>query len=409
MPLNLIFITAGTYTIEDNGVPGDNTSVIKDESGTVIFTFIHPVDSLGFTVSAPGVNLVVNITDSLGAADFTIGSLTDPAVTPDSIVVQNVNTTGTVTLVSNGSITEGGNDAAADIVAGELILSAQTGVGTSVNAIDTQVAALEAETVTGGIAIGNFGSVQIGGISADVDGLDVVTSGSIRLTNVGTILLGDDTGPETVHGGSTSGNVALTAIGFDADIIATTDQDAINAPGGAITLQAGRDIAFGIIGADFDNDVRARGSVTVEAGRDFLIDGFSDLASDDFGGATGGSATITAGRNIHVRNVAGTDGSITASGSSGADVILTTGAGGALILDAPTSGAVTSFNGNVVVNADRVLIAAASGITASGEIFIRPVTAGRDIVLGSAGDADFALELSDADGDRLFASTVTIG
>ena len=48
MPLNLIFTNPGTYTIEDNGIPGDNTSVIKDGSGTVIFTFAHPADSLGF-------------------------------------------------------------------------------------------------------------------------------------------------------------------------------------------------------------------------------------------------------------------------------------------------------------------------------------------------------------------------
>ncbi|HKX89086.1 MAG TPA: hypothetical protein VJM13_07745, partial [Sphingopyxis sp.] len=244
-PLNLIFITPGNYTIEDDGVPGNNTSVIKDGSGTVIFTFIHPADSLGFTVSTPGVNLTLNFTDSLGAASLTVGSLTDPADTPDSITVRSINTSGAVTLVSNGAIVEGGTDAAADIVAGSLVLSAVTGVGTAGNAVETQTGALEAEAVTGGINLSNFGSVQIGGVSADVDGLDVATSGNLLFTNVGTILIGDETGPETVHGGTTSGNVSLVANGFDADIIATTDQDAINAPGGNIILQSGRDIAFG--------------------------------------------------------------------------------------------------------------------------------------------------------------------
>ncbi len=180
--------------------------------------------------------------------------------------------------------------------------------------------------------------------------------------------------------------------------------------GGNITLQAGRDVGFGIIGTDFDNDVRARGSVTINAGRDFLIDGFSDLASDDFGAGTGGGVAITAGRNIHVRNIAGTDGSIAAGGSSGADVVLTTGTGGALVLDAPSTGAISSFSGDVTINADRVLIAAASGITASGgEVTIRAVTDGRDINLGSASDAAFAVELSDAELDRIFSSNLTIG
>jgi Ca2+-binding RTX toxin-like protein len=410
MPLSLIFITPGNYTLEDNGIPGDNTSVIKDGTGTVIFTFAHPADSLAFTVSTPGVNITVNLTDSLGAANLTIGSLTDPAVTPDSIKVQSVRTTGTVTLVSNGSITEAGSDAAADIVAGQLVLSAQTGVGTGANALETQVSALEAETMSGGITLSNFGSVQIGGVSDEVDGLHVETSGNLTLTNAGTILLGDENGADTVHGGETSGSVFLTANGFDADIIATSNQDAINAAGGNITLSAGRDIGFGIIGTDFDNDVRARNNITVNAGRDFLIDGFSDLASDDFGANTGGDVTITTGRNIHVRNIAGTDGSVAAGGSNGGNVVLTTSTGGALVLDAPTSGAISSSTGNVTVNADRVLISSSSGITAgSGVVTIQSATAGRDINLGSAGDASVAVELSDAELNRIFTSNLTIG
>src|SRR5690349_19631769 len=125
MPLDLIFVTPGNYTIEDNGIPGDGISVIKDGTGAVIFTFAHPADSLSFVVSTPGVNLTINLTDTLGAANFRIGVLDDPAQSPDSITMLSVNTTGTVTLVSNGTIVEGGSDAQADIVAGSLIMSAQ--------------------------------------------------------------------------------------------------------------------------------------------------------------------------------------------------------------------------------------------------------------------------------------------
>ena len=410
MPLNLIFITPGNYTIDDNGTPGDNISVIRDGTGAVIFTFAHPADSLGFTASTPGVNLTVNFTDTLGAANFTIGDLTSSAATPDSVTIGNVRTTGIVTLVSNGAIAELGGDAGSDIVAGQLILSAGTGVGSGANAIETQTPFIEAETVTGGINIRNFGSVQIGGSSDNVSGLHVQTSGDINLWTAGSIFLSDATGPETIHGGSSSGNVTLTAAGLASDIIANVNRDSIAAPGGNVVLSAGRDIAFGTIGADFDNDVRARGSITIDAGRDFLVDGFSDIASDGFGANTGGNLVVNAGRNIHVRNIAGTDASMGAEGSAGADVILTTGLDGALILDAPFSAAVFSSSGDVIANADRALIAATSGITAnSGQVFLRPATAGREIVLGSAGDAAFALELSDAELDRLFTPTLNIG
>lgn len=417
MPLNLIFIQPGDYTIEDDGVPGNNTSVIKDGNGVVIFTFAHPADELGFTAETPGVNITVNLTDSLGAANFTIGSLTDPAHCPDGIVIQSVRTTGSVTLVSNGAIIEGGDDAAPDIFAGSLIMSAGTGVGTGSAAIETQTGFIEAETGTGGINIGNFGDLHIGSLTDEVNGLSVATSGDIRLTNLGYIRLSesdlDTLNPpaplETIKGGSTSGDVFITANGYDSDIIATTNLDAINASGGSIFLTAGRDVAFGTAGPDFDNDVRARGSVTVNAGRDFLIDGFADLSSDGFGQNTGGNVVINAGRNISVLAVTGIDGSIAAEGSGGGDVTLTTGVGGAVTLNAPSPFALRSISGDVTVNADRVLINAASGITSNGLVTLRPVTAGREILLGSALDSSYAMELSDAELDRITATTLVIG
>ncbi|MDR5653661.1 calcium-binding protein [Ruixingdingia sedimenti] len=413
MPLNLIFTLADSYTLADDGIPGNNMSVIRDGTGTVIFTLAHPADDLGFTASAPGVNLTLNLTDTLGNANLTVGNLTSAANSPETITIGNVRTNATVTLAANSSIRELGSDPGADIVAGTLVFGAGTGIGTAGNAMETQTSMMEARTVTGGINIRNFGAVQIGGASNDVAGLQVVTSGNITLTNVGSILLGDETGFESVRGGSTSGNVTLIAEGFDSDILGVVNSDAIAAPGGNITLEAGRDVAFGIIGANFDNDVRARGRIVITAGRDFLIDGFADLASDDFGAGTGGNVSITAGRNIHVRSITGADGSIFANGTAGADVILTTGANGALIVDPASIGSaqpIASNSGDVVVNADRVLINAASGIgAAAGQVRIATATAGREIWLGSAGDGAFALELSDAELDRIFAPTLSIG
>ena len=209
------------------------------------------------------------------------------------------------------------------------MLSAGTGIGTADNPLETQVGVLEAETGTGGINIRNFGTVSIGGLSAEVDGLDVGTSGNIFLEQFRLDRPVETTiGPETIHGGTTSGNVTLIANGFDTDIIANVDQDSISAPRGNITVTAGRDIGFGLIGANFDNDVRASGTITFNPGRDFLLDGFRRHASGRFRSTTGGDVIVNAGRNISLLAVAGTDAGIEASGTAGADVVLTTGPGG---------------------------------------------------------------------------------
>jgi Ca2+-binding RTX toxin-like protein len=413
MPLNLIFIQPGNYSIEDNGIPGDNISVIKDGNGVVIFTFAHPVDGLGFTVSTPGVNITVNFSDSMGAANFTVGNLTDPAQSPDSIVMKNIVTTGTVTLVANGSITEGGADLASDITAGAVILSAGTGVGTELNAIETRTGLFEAETNTGGVNISNIGSVQIGGIAPDVDGLDVATSGNINFTSVGSIFLTEAntvTAGEVVHGGGTSGNVTLTALGVNADIIGNVDNGAVSAPRGSVTLTAGRDVQLGTIGSDFNNDVISNNTLTFIAGRDILIDGFADVLADNFGLDTGDDLIFTAGRNIGILNVAGTSASVTASGAGGGSAIITTGEGGSLTVNGPGSFALGSTSGDVIVNADHILIDGGSGISApSGEILIRPRTDGGRILLGSATDAALGIELSDAELNRLFTPTLRLG
>ena len=160
-------------------------------------------------------HLIFNVADSFGTANVTVGSLTSSAQSPNSIVVGHLRTDDFITLVSNGTITEGGVDTPADIIAAALTLSAVTGIGTPGNAIETQTTFIEAETNTGGINIANFGQVQIGGITANVEGLDVATSGDINFSATGGIFIADTSGPEMIHGGDLSGNVTLTAIGAE--------------------------------------------------------------------------------------------------------------------------------------------------------------------------------------------------
>jgi len=403
---------AGTYVLEDNGVVGDNFSRLRAPDGTVTI-FEHPTSALNVFASLSGATLVINLTDSLGAASINVGSLADAAQTPDQVFVRSVATTGAATLVSNGSIRELGSDAAADIVAGTLVLSAAAGIGTS-GALETQVGILEAETDTGGINLSNFGTLTVGGLTDLVDGLDVFTSGNLSLTNSGTISLSDvsaGTGSgESVHGGTTSGNVTLIANGFDADILSNVDIVSIEAPSGSIVLQAGRDILFGTIGTNFNNDVLANGSITITAVRDFVVDGFADISSDAFFQPGTGNLSITAGRDINITKSTGTSASVGASGSEGSDVTLTTGPGGFLRLTAPSTGALFSSSGDIRVNADRMIVDPGSGIsTFSGSIEIAPSTAGWAIDLGSNSDSAFALELSNSELDRISTATLVIG
>src|SRR5205807_5311597 len=125
-------------------------------------------------------------------------------------------------------------------------------------------------------------------------------------------------------GGSASGNVALTANGAAADLAATVDRKAITAARGSISVTAGRDILLGTAGANFDNDVRADGSVTLAAPGDIVIDGLANVVSDDFLNDTSGGVTATAGGAINIVNNQGAGASLGAGGNG--DVVLTAGA-----------------------------------------------------------------------------------
>src|SRR5688572_11691720 len=111
MSLTIFFSAPGTYIIDDDGIRGNNTSVVRSASGAVLFPFTHPADIVTFIAEVPGVTFIFNTADSFGTANVTVGSLSDPALSPDTIVINNLRSDGTITLVSNGAITEGGADA----------------------------------------------------------------------------------------------------------------------------------------------------------------------------------------------------------------------------------------------------------------------------------------------------------
>ena len=299
-------------------------------------------------------------------------------------------------------------DASADVTAGEVVLSAVSGIGTTANALETQTTFIEAETNTGGINIANYGQVGLGGITPDVAGLDVADSGNINFSTVGTIFLTDTSGEASVHGGDISGNVTLTALGAFSDMYAPGDFPAVYARGGGITLNAGRDILLGPGGSEFNNDVLATGDIRITAGGDFRLDGRSDIRTGAFvvGGA-GGEIVITAGHNINLENTTG--GFQTIQAFNG-DIVFTTGPGGAFIENATFPGAVSTTN-NLILNTDNVEIFS-GGLNTSGigTVIIRPVTPGLLIDLGSTAILlPGTLALSEAEFDLLFTLNVVIG
>ena len=208
-------------------------------------------------------------------------------------------------------------------------------------------------------------------------------------------------------GGATSGNISLTALGFDSDIIAGNNAPSIFANRGNIVLTAGRDVSFGLGGANFNNDVLADGSITINAGRDLLLSGFAEVISDVVTGSTGGGVVVNAGRNISVLDDTGTNATLAASGTAGADIVLTTGSGGTLTLEAPST-ALLSNSGDIIVNADVIVIAAGGGIAAgAGTVTLAPATFGRPINLGSPSST--ALSLVDTELDRISTPNLILG
>ena len=288
------------------------------------------------------------------------------------------------------------------------------GVGTAAEPLETDVDNIEADTTDLGIFVADSGAATVGGVSAALTGLRVQTTGDLSFTTNGTMSLDDTDGLAMVQGAGntgTGGDITLTSIGAAADITAVADRDAVTAPAGSISLVAGRDITLGS-GPSHDNDVRAILGVTLSAARDIRVEGFSDVASDDFALNSGADAVITAGEDIDISSNNGDDASVGASGTAGGDALLTAGPDDIVSVTVSFGNAVFSNSGNVRIEADDINIASASGITTSqgGAVNVLNQTTGYDVDLGSAVDTTAStLELSDAEFNRIFTPTVRVG
>ena len=397
---NITVATDNLFIATDVNAGAGKVTIKPSQDGTTI--------DVGLGIEIPGqLGISAAELDLITAGVIVVGSANTGTLRVTSLIQPAG--TDQLELVTGGLLEQvfAGNPG---IVVDRLGLTAGAGIGTS-GSLGLQVSNLEATTDTGGINLINTGALTIGGVNSTLTGLTVINSGDIHLLNTLTLTLADSDGAETVKGGNVSGDIFLSTLTVGADIIATQDQDAITAPGGSIHVAAAQDVLFGTVGSADDNDVRAAHDVTIVAGRDFVVAGFADIASDDFGLNNGGSVSITAVRDISVSNAHGNDASVSASGNGGGSVTLTAGPDHFVNILAQGSAAVFSNSGDVFIHADRLVVDQFSGVTAPvGKIVVDPLSPGRLINLGSATDAaPNALEISANELTRFFTPTLRIG
>jgi Ca2+-binding RTX toxin-like protein len=356
--------------------------------------------------------------NTLGLSDAELDGINASSLSIGGANASAISFTGLITPVSfpklilftSANIQD--NNAGNDVTVGTLHMTASTGIGTGGNPIETTVNNLEAQTTTGGINIVESDGLVLGGSNTDGQrALFVDVSGDINVTANGSIVFGDlFLDLESVRAGSTSGNVTLNAIGATSDVSSTIAVDAIIAPAGNVTVNAGHDILLGSAGFEYDNDILANGSITLNAGRDVFVGGNAEVISDTFSNNTGGSVSITAGRDINVSDVNGGAAAVAAGGAGGGDVTLTTGLGGSLFLTSNTSNAVFAGSGDVMINTDRMILPFGTGITAPHSVTIQQRSPDWSIKLGSAEDSDVsAMELTDAELDRISTAILRLG
>jgi Ca2+-binding RTX toxin-like protein len=397
MPFPYDLNAPGDFVFRDNGIAGDDIFTITKD-GAHYADVPHPPDDLHFYVSTEGVHIYLDLLDPFVSNTFRLGVFTDLSASPDYIYAGELEAGPQVTLCARVQVNEWGADAFADVTSSALVMAALYGIGVT-GAIEIQTGTLEATTTLGGVDLKSVSDVSVVGF-----GLASYHSGNVRLTAQGSIALnsGNTTMVET---GDYGGNVTLKAFGGGSDLVCMAGHRAANAPDGQVVMEAGQDILLGTVGAAFDNDVIADESIRLSAGRDVILDGWAGLYAYSNDVAVG--VTVVAGRHIRVGGAAGSLSEIYAGGVG--DVRLMTGIGGSLELHAVSEETVRSQGGDVIIDADRLIIEDGAGITAAGAIFIRPRSEGRMVVVGGAPDSAAAMQISIDEFEFMHAPRVVIG
>ena len=368
------FTSAGTITTTTTNTPATTDGVITVDSGvevqstggSVIFDAGADI-VLQNNSTVEGDGGVLTLTVDFGGTDPTATLQIGSNVTLSFATALNISEPGTISLdalapfldqpgktitvtSTAGAIVDSippDGDDDTDVIAGNLALSAATGIGalgTPAQLIVTQVSNLVANTATGGIFITNTGELTIGYSGDPFTGVRVLGgSGAIELTNNNTVNI--TTSGESI----TTNNGAITVTTTAGDIVTGGSQVAIDVGGSGATdtLNAAGNLTLGTGGAFGDI---TGGSVVLMADSNITIDEGTIVQT------TGAASTVTAtaGGNIAFKQTT-VVGAIIVTG--GGAVTLTTGAGGSFTAGSGQAGGdVHSNGGTITIVADLVTL-----------------------------------------------------
>lgn len=225
-----------------------------------------------------------------------------------------------MTVATNmGAITDG-NGASGNITAGNAILSAMAGIGTSTDQIGTAVTRLEASGGSGGVFVENSQSLTIGGIEAAQVGV-MSTSGDIVVCVNGALTVTENV---TASGaGSVTLKTIDSAAGFQ--LLTVNSGVTVSSGSGNVAIQSGDDITLSsgsnitatggtiAIEGDFgDADAGTGTSITIAAELDSTATSVTSGSDDD---------TVT----ITYPDGATNSGTVTLSDSGGTDAVIING------------------------------------------------------------------------------------
>ncbi|VTS07656.1 autotransporter-associated beta strand repeat-containing protein [Tuwongella immobilis] len=247
----------------------------------------------------------------------------------------------------------------------------------------------------GSIAVSKLAMRAVTGIA--LTGANAVSTLALQNKTSGTVAFHSTTNllVSSVDGLTGANNKADLTISTSAgsDLTIEAGISGVASSQGKLTLDAGQDL---LLGTDSNFGDVTSTVLTLKAGRDIVV-------SNQTYAQGGTGVTATAGRNITIQG----DSLINSTGGS-APVSLTTGASGILTLNNSIAdrGSATSVGGLLTVTADDIVLTGGA-LSSSGTVIIRPVSAGRQIDLGT--NTTGQLGITQAELDRISASSIILG
>jgi Ca2+-binding RTX toxin-like protein len=234
-------VTGITSANHDITLTADNLDIQQPISAGSGIVTLQPLSAgrtigLGSADSASVLGLTEAELDHVTAGALRIGSSNSGTIALNA----EVNPTGTSQLeLVTGADIQDNNIGSTDVRVSKLAMTAGTGIGVSGSSpgIDTSISQIEAQTNTGGLQISNLGSpiVTIGGVTAGLTGLEVLTSGDLSFSTSAALTLADPDASVVA-----AGNVNLTSGGDRLFTLATPSAAAVSSTSGDVVISADR-------------------------------------------------------------------------------------------------------------------------------------------------------------------------